>query len=239
MFRRITMMMAVALLAGCAVGPDFVQPTAPDVARYTKEPLASRTSSTDVNAALCGRPRRFQRTGGEYSTRGSLNTLVDKSLVADPTLQSAIAALRAAKENVYAQQGKYFPLVQANYGPSRQETSAVLSPTPTSGATLFNLYTAQESAGSMDSGCGHPERRCRRASVGSVIAHSDHSTVTTRTTASRGTFGGYRSIATESCGSGTNGWNVQHAEGRSHGIQRVPHPSPFPLVLLCTRGYVC
>jgi hypothetical protein len=33
----------------------------------------------------------------------------------------------------------------------------------------------------------------------------------------RGTFGGYRSIATKSCGSGTNGWNVEHAEGRSHG----------------------
>jgi outer membrane protein TolC len=32
----------------------------------------------------------------------SLNTLVDKSLVANPTLQSAIAALRAGKENVYA-----------------------------------------------------------------------------------------------------------------------------------------
>jgi uncharacterized lipoprotein YajG len=44
----ITMMMAVALLAGCAIDPDFVQPTAPDVAPYTKEPLASRTSSTDV-----------------------------------------------------------------------------------------------------------------------------------------------------------------------------------------------
>jgi outer membrane protein TolC len=142
----ITMMMTMALLAGCAVGPDFVQPAAPDVTRYTKEPLASRTSSTDVKFGqsqhfVAGRdiPADWWRV---FRSR-PLNALVDKSIVTNPTLQSAIAALRAAKENVYAQQGKYFPLVQANFSPSRQETSAVISPTPTSGATLFNLYTAQ------------------------------------------------------------------------------------------------
>jgi outer membrane protein TolC len=110
----ITMLMTVVLLAGCAVGPDFVQPAAPDVSRYTKEPLASRTSSTDVKFGqsqhfVNGRdiPADWWRV---FHAR-ALNTLVDKSLVANPTLQSAIAALRAAKENVYAQQGKYFPLV--------------------------------------------------------------------------------------------------------------------------------
>jgi hypothetical protein len=32
-----------------------------------------------------------------------------------------------------------------------------------------------------------------------------------------GHFGGYRSIASKSYGSGTSGWNVEHAEGRSYG----------------------
>jgi NodT family efflux transporter outer membrane factor (OMF) lipoprotein len=142
----IALMMTVALLAGCAVGPDFIQPTAPDVSRYTKEPLASRTSSTDVKFGQAQHfvaDRDIPADWWRVFRARALNTLVDKSLVANPTLQSAIAALRAAKENVYAQQGKYFPLVQANFSPSRQETSAVISPTPTSGATLFNLYTAQ------------------------------------------------------------------------------------------------
>src|SRR5262249_12072780 len=45
-----------------------------------------------------------------------------------------------------------------------------------------------------------------------------YSTVTTPTTASRGTFGSYRSIATKSCGSGTSGWNVEREDGCSHGL---------------------
>jgi NodT family efflux transporter outer membrane factor (OMF) lipoprotein len=140
------MLMTAVLLAGCAVGPDFVQPAAPDVSGYTRELLATRTSSTD---AKFGQSQRFVN-GRDiladwwrvFHSR-ALDELVEKSLVANPNLQSTLAALRAAKENVAAQQGKYFPLVEANFSPSRQETSAVISPTPTSGASLFNLYTAQ------------------------------------------------------------------------------------------------
>jgi NodT family efflux transporter outer membrane factor (OMF) lipoprotein len=142
----VTVPATVVLLAGCAVGPDFEHPAAPDVGRYTREPLASRTSSTDVKFGqsqhfVNGRdiPADWWRV---FHSR-ALNALVEKSLAANPTLQSTMAALRAAKESVYAQQGKFFPLVQANFAPSRQETSAAISATPTSGATLFNLYTTQ------------------------------------------------------------------------------------------------
>ena len=47
---------AAILLSSCAVGPDFVQAAAPDVDRYTREPLASRTSSTDTPL---GQPQHF------------------------------------------------------------------------------------------------------------------------------------------------------------------------------------
>jgi len=142
----VAVLTTVMMLGGCAVGPDFVQPAAPDVNRYTREPLASRTSSTDVKFGqaqhfVAGRdiPADWWRVFHSHA----LNALVEKSLVANPTVQSAMAALRAAKESVYAQQGKYFPLVQANFSPSRQETSLAISPTPSNSATLFNLYTAQ------------------------------------------------------------------------------------------------
>jgi NodT family efflux transporter outer membrane factor (OMF) lipoprotein len=142
----ITMLMTVVLLAGCAVGPDFVQPAAPDVTRYTREPLASRTSSTDIKFGqsqhfVNGRdiPADWWRV---FHSR-ALNTLVEKSLVANPNLQSTLAALRAAKESVYAQQGKYFPLVQANFNPTRQSTPLALSSPLASGDNLFNLVTAQ------------------------------------------------------------------------------------------------
>jgi len=54
-----------------------------------------------------------------------------------------MSALRAAKEAVYSQQGRYFPLVQANFNPTRQQTPASLTPIPASGAQIFDLYTAQ------------------------------------------------------------------------------------------------
>jgi outer membrane protein TolC len=123
----ITMMMTGVLLAACAVGPDFIQPTAPDVSRYTKEPLASRTSSTDVKFGQAQHfvaDRDIPADWWRVFRARALNTLVDKSLVTNPTLQSAIAALRAAKENVYAQQGKYFPLVQANFNYHGQREDA-------------------------------------------------------------------------------------------------------------------
>jgi PBP1b-binding outer membrane lipoprotein LpoB len=45
----ITTLVTTALfLAGCAVGPDFTRPAAPEVEGYTPEPLAQQTASTDV-----------------------------------------------------------------------------------------------------------------------------------------------------------------------------------------------
>ena len=48
-----------------------------------------------------------------------------------------------ANENTYAQQGKYFPLVAANFNPSRQQQAGIIAPTLTTNSSLFNLYTAQ------------------------------------------------------------------------------------------------
>ena len=134
------------LLASCAVGPDFLHPAAPDVAGYTREPLGPRTSSTDAPG---GRPQHFavgrdipQEWWALFKSP-ALNALVKQSLANNPTLQSAIATLRAAKEQVYAQEGKFFPLVQANFNPTYQRTSAALAPIPASSASIFALDTAQ------------------------------------------------------------------------------------------------
>ena len=42
-----TAVAATMLLAGCAVGPDYVHPAAPEITRYTREPIVV-TSSTDT-----------------------------------------------------------------------------------------------------------------------------------------------------------------------------------------------
>jgi NodT family efflux transporter outer membrane factor (OMF) lipoprotein len=137
---------AVMLLSGCAVGPDFLHPAAPEITRYTREPLAPRTSATD---SPTGQSQRFA-TGRDVPLEWwrlfkspALNSLVERAIRNNPDLQAALASLRAAKQAVYAQEGKFFPLVQANFNPTRQRTSAALSPVPASGASIFDLDTAQ------------------------------------------------------------------------------------------------
>jgi NodT family efflux transporter outer membrane factor (OMF) lipoprotein len=139
---------AAILVTSCAVGPDFHVPAAPDTDRYTPEPPALHTSSTD---APTGQTQHFE-PGRDIPQQWwalfrspALNALVEQALKNNPSLQSAIATLRAAKESVYAQEGKYFPLAQYNFNPVREKNSSVISPTlaSTQPQNPFNLYTNQ------------------------------------------------------------------------------------------------
>jgi NodT family efflux transporter outer membrane factor (OMF) lipoprotein len=139
-------LLAGMLLTGCAVGPDFLHPAAPEVTRYTREPLAAETSATD---APTGRSQRFaagrdipQKWWALFKSP-ALNALIERALRNNPDLQSALASLRAAKQAVEAQKGKFFPLAQANFNPTHNRTSAALSPVPASGASVYELDTAQ------------------------------------------------------------------------------------------------
>ncbi len=137
---------AVLLLTGCAVGPDFKVPSAPEVDRYTKEPLPPRTSSTEAATGLSQHFAPGRDIPQEWWTlfkSPALNALIKQALDRNPTLQSALSTLRASKEAVYAQQGKFFPFVQANFNPTSNQTSASLAPIPSSNASVYNLYTAQ------------------------------------------------------------------------------------------------
>jgi NodT family efflux transporter outer membrane factor (OMF) lipoprotein len=133
------------LLTSCAVGPDFLHPGAPEITRYTREPLLS-TSATDAPG---GQRQRFvegrdiPQEWWRLFKSPALNALLERAIANNPSLQSAMASLRAAKQAVYAQEGKFFPTVQANFNPTRQRTSAALSPVPANGASIFDLDTAQ------------------------------------------------------------------------------------------------
>jgi NodT family efflux transporter outer membrane factor (OMF) lipoprotein len=145
-FSCVATVAAAALLAGCAVGPDFRAPAAPQITRYTREPLALRTSS----AAVSGGAAQHFDVGRDVPLQWwtvfkspALDALIAQALQNNPTVQSALASLRAAKQAVYAQEGKYFPLVQANFNPTYQKTSAAITPVPASNAQIFELDTAQ------------------------------------------------------------------------------------------------
>ena len=142
------MLTIAALVAGCAVGPDFVRPDAPNVSGYAKGAAPTRTASADVPGGDSQRFVRKMDITGKWWTlfrSHALNRLIDRSIKASPTVDAAIAALRQATENTRAQEGKFFPLIQANYAAERQLVPQSLSTPLASGSTpvIFNLHTAQ------------------------------------------------------------------------------------------------
>lgn len=138
----------ILLLAGCTVGPDFLRPAAPEVTRYTQTPLTATASAANLTG---GEAQRF--VDGQDIPAGwwelfespALNAVVERALKANPDLKAAEAALTVAQESLLAQRGAYFPTVSAGFAASRSKTSAQLSPTPSSGALLFNLFTPEVS----------------------------------------------------------------------------------------------
>jgi NodT family efflux transporter outer membrane factor (OMF) lipoprotein len=135
------------LLAGCAVGPDFEPPAAPDVEGYTREPLPARTASAEILGGAEQRLVRDLDIPGQWWTlfhSEALNTLIEEALKNNPTLPAAEAALRQAWENVYAAQGAFFPTAVVSYSPSRNKTATGVTFTAaSSGKPWFTLHTAQ------------------------------------------------------------------------------------------------
>jgi len=135
---------AALLLAACAVCPDFERPAAPDVVGYTPEKLAPETASADVAGGAAQYFADGQDIPGEWWTlfhSEPLNTLIAEALKANPNLQAAQAALRQAREYVYAQEGSFFPSVDANAQTQRQKISGASFGQPNSHG-IFNLDTA-------------------------------------------------------------------------------------------------
>ena len=117
------------LLCGCAVGPNFLRPAAPADAGYAPKPLADASVSAPVYGGDAQRFLSGQDIPFEWWKTfqcPQLNTLVEKALRANPTIESAKAALRQAQELVYAQQGYFFPTVSASYNFERQKLAGNL-----------------------------------------------------------------------------------------------------------------
>src|SRR5262249_45973290 len=69
--------------------------------------------------------------------------LVQDGIAHNADLAAAEAAVRVAQANALAQRGALFPTLTGTFDASRQKVSTILSPPLESGASIFNLYTAQ------------------------------------------------------------------------------------------------
>ncbi|TFW35771.1 efflux transporter outer membrane subunit [Massilia horti] len=129
--------MVLAAIAGCAAGPDYQRPAAPRGARYTAEPLAAPPGQRFAPGQDL--PARWWTLFGS----NALNQLVEAALHANPDLQAAEAALRAARETAAAQRGAYFPSATLHPSSVRQNVASELASPLASGSDLFTLHTVQ------------------------------------------------------------------------------------------------
>jgi NodT family efflux transporter outer membrane factor (OMF) lipoprotein len=104
-------------ISGCAMGPDFAPPAAPDVEGYVPGKLASPNPGSAA-PRIAG--QHFV-TGADISARWwsafkspLLNELVKQSVDHNLSLQAAEAAIKVAHYNAQAQRGLFFPQVTGN-----------------------------------------------------------------------------------------------------------------------------
>ena len=95
--------LALLFIAGCAVGPNFKRPAAPDVGDYTASPLSSTVTSTNVAA---GEAQRFAKgidISADWWTlfhSRPLNDLIEHSLTNNHDLKAAQAAATTAQTTI-------------------------------------------------------------------------------------------------------------------------------------------
>jgi NodT family efflux transporter outer membrane factor (OMF) lipoprotein len=144
--RHLSLALLALALSGCAVGPTFVRPAAPDTNGYVHGKLAS------PDAGRGGAGQHFV-TGADVSARWwslfrsqPLDNLVRQSVEHSPNLQAAEAAIRIAYYNAQAQRGLFLPQVSGNSTSSDQLVSnpGQVPPIPTQGPQAeYTLVTNQ------------------------------------------------------------------------------------------------
>jgi NodT family efflux transporter outer membrane factor (OMF) lipoprotein len=123
------------------VGPDFKAPAAPATDRYSSNPLQN-TASVPVHG---GEVQSFvpseQLPPAWWTLFGSekLNQLVVAAFAGSPSIESAQAALRNAREIYLADRSLLFPAIDANGAASRTRDSGAQFG---GGPSIYNLYQA-------------------------------------------------------------------------------------------------
>jgi NodT family efflux transporter outer membrane factor (OMF) lipoprotein len=136
------------LMGGCAVGPRFKKPVAPDVSGYIPAPITTTSRTSNVAGGEAQHLVEGQDIPGEWWTlfhSKPLNDLIERSLKANPDLKAAQAALMVARENMLAQRGAYYPSVTGGFSATHAKSSADISPVTNTSALTYSLYTPEVS----------------------------------------------------------------------------------------------
>lgn len=133
---RVSAGLAVTMLPGCVVGPDYTRPSTPTPPRFTEQKLPAATDQAlaqgaDVDGAWW---RRFRSA--------KLTALVELALRANPSLEAAQQTLHQAQEVTLAQEGNFLPSLSGQLSRTRQRESGAQLGFAGAGEQ-FSLYSAQ------------------------------------------------------------------------------------------------
>lgn len=134
-----------SFLVGCAVGPDFERPLAPDAQSYTETELPEKTIETEGHGGEAQRFVMGQDIPGQWWElfhSEPLNELIKKAICNNPNLQAAQAALQKAEEELNVSIGGLFPFASAQYTRQKERFNPDQFDQSVPPVT-FNLYNAQ------------------------------------------------------------------------------------------------
>lgn len=135
--------LAMALLAGCTVGPRYHAPAPPTVATYTPEPQPKETVGA---SGWAGSPQHLSQSADIpaqwwtlFHSQG-LDAMVREALDNSPTLAQATARLKEAQEESNARTGATkYPSVSANVSAEREQLDLAVYGIPFPSPPPFNL----------------------------------------------------------------------------------------------------
>lgn len=159
----------LAVLCGCAVGPDYKRPAAPTVKRYT---------AVDMPTELAGgknEPVQQLVTGKIISQRWwqlyrspQLDRVLTQAIANSPDLAAAKATLAQAQEALLQSQGAYYPQLDLNASAQRQHSSVARVGTTIS----TNLYSVGAGVSYAPDVFGGTRRQVEQATA--LLAHQHY-----------------------------------------------------------------
>ena len=130
----------LALLGGCAVGPDFHRPAAPEADRYSAEPLPAATVVAQERAQRFSTGTALVADWWQLFNSAPLDAVVKQAIANNPTLQASESSLRQSQSNLRAGYGVFFPQVGGQADAVRERSTPAVAGLKTP-STVFNLIT--------------------------------------------------------------------------------------------------
>jgi NodT family efflux transporter outer membrane factor (OMF) lipoprotein len=136
--------LALCLLCGCAVGPNFKRPQAPPVTHYAagSDPVQTVPAQGTAQRFTPGAP--VEADWWRLFSSAPLDAAVTAALAANPGLEAAQANLRQSENTLRSGYGIFYPEVDAHAAATRERFAPVTlgqSATP----SIFNLFTLSAS----------------------------------------------------------------------------------------------